>query len=52
LESLLSSIPDPFESWGPQREEGQLFSVLSPYALDDRIRIFSAIDPLCIVVSG
>jgi hypothetical protein len=30
LKTLLGSIPDPFETWVPTREEGQLFNVLSP----------------------
>jgi hypothetical protein len=30
LEPLAMSIPDPFDAYGPPKEEGQLFSVLSP----------------------
>jgi hypothetical protein len=30
LEPLVSSIPDPFDSYGPPKEDGQLFSVLAP----------------------
>lgn len=30
LEPLVSSIPDPFDSYGPPKEEGQIFSVLAP----------------------
>ena len=25
------SIPDPFDSYGPPKEDGQIFSVLAPY---------------------
>jgi len=31
LEPLVMSIPDPFDSYGPPKEEGQIFSVLAPY---------------------
>lgn len=34
LEPLVMSIPDPFDSYGPPKEEGQIFSVLSPLHLD------------------
>jgi hypothetical protein len=30
LEPLVMSIPDPFDSYGPPKEEGQIFSVLAP----------------------
>lgn len=30
LEPLVMSIPDPFDAYGPPKEEGQIFSVLSP----------------------
>jgi len=26
------SVPDPFDSYGPPKEDGQIFSVLAPYA--------------------
>lgn len=31
LEPLVMSIPDPFDSYGPPKEDGQIFSVLAPY---------------------
>ena len=31
LEPLVMSIPDPFNSYGPPKEDGQIFSVLAPY---------------------
>ncbi|KLT46010.1 hypothetical protein CC85DRAFT_90983 [Cutaneotrichosporon oleaginosum] len=34
LEPLVMSIPDPFDSYGPPKEEGQIFSVLSPLHID------------------
>ncbi|KAL1410327.1 hypothetical protein Q8F55_004334 [Vanrija albida] len=34
LEPLVMSIPDPFDAYGPPKEEGQIFSVLSPLGLD------------------
>lgn len=30
LEPLVLSIPDPFDSYGPPKEDGQIFSVLAP----------------------
>ena len=30
LEPLVMSIPDPFDSYGPPKEEGHIISVLSP----------------------
>lgn len=30
LEPLVMSIPDPFDAYGPPKEEGQIFSVLAP----------------------
>lgn len=30
LEPMLSSIPDPFDAYGPPKEEGRIISVLSP----------------------
>lgn len=30
LEPLVMSIPDPFDSYGPPKEDGQIFSVLAP----------------------
>lgn len=30
LEPIVSSIPDPFDAYGPPKEEGRIFSVLSP----------------------
>lgn len=30
LEPLVSSIPDPFDSYGPPKEEGHIISVLAP----------------------
>ncbi|ORX33655.1 hypothetical protein BD324DRAFT_209742 [Kockovaella imperatae] len=35
LEPLVMSIPDPFDSYGPPKEEGQIISVLSPLGLMD-----------------
>ncbi|WRT65652.1 uncharacterized protein IL334_002597 [Kwoniella shivajii] len=35
LEPLVMSIPDPFDSYGPPKEEGQIFSVLAPLGLLD-----------------
>ncbi|WVF67156.1 hypothetical protein IAT40_001902 [Kwoniella sp. CBS 6097] len=35
LEPLIMSIPDPFDSYGPPKEEGQIFSVLAPLGLLD-----------------
>ncbi|BEJ13341.1 hypothetical protein CspHIS471_0305150 [Cutaneotrichosporon sp. HIS471] len=34
LEPLVMSIPDPFDAYGPPKEEGQIFSVLSPLHID------------------
>ena len=31
LEPLVVSIPDPFDSYGPPKEDGQIFSVLAPW---------------------
>lgn len=31
LEPLVMSVPDPFDSYGPPKEDGQIFSVLAPY---------------------
>ncbi|WVQ94753.1 hypothetical protein IAU59_001834 [Kwoniella sp. CBS 9459] len=36
LEPLIMSIPDPFDSYGPPKEEGQIFSVLAPLGLLDK----------------
>ncbi|KIJ56535.1 hypothetical protein M422DRAFT_217972 [Sphaerobolus stellatus SS14] len=33
LESMVQSIPDPFDSYGPPKKEGQLFSILTPLAM-------------------
>ncbi|KZT32122.1 hypothetical protein SISSUDRAFT_994379 [Sistotremastrum suecicum HHB10207 ss-3] len=33
LEPMLSSIPDPFDSYGPPKPEGQIFSVLQPLGI-------------------
>lgn len=30
LEPLVMSVPDPFDSYGPPKEDGQIFSVLAP----------------------
>lgn len=30
LEPMVMSIPDPFDAYGPPKEEGQIFSVLAP----------------------
>lgn len=30
LEPLVMSVPDPFDSYGPPKEEGKIFSVLAP----------------------
>ena len=30
LEPMVTSIPDPFDSYGPPKEDGQIFSVLAP----------------------
>ncbi|WWC97005.1 hypothetical protein V866_003882 [Kwoniella sp. B9012] len=35
LEPLVMSIPDPFDSYGPPKEDGQIFSVLAPLGLLD-----------------
>ncbi|WVQ83624.1 hypothetical protein IAT38_005765 [Cryptococcus sp. DSM 104549] len=35
LEPLVMSIPDPFDAYGPPKEEGQIFSVLAPLGLLD-----------------
>ncbi|KAI9632553.1 uncharacterized protein MKK02DRAFT_40858 [Dioszegia hungarica] len=37
LEPLVSSVPDPFDSYGPPKEEGQIFSVLAPLGMMDSI---------------
>ncbi|WVR03845.1 hypothetical protein IAU60_000842 [Kwoniella sp. DSM 27419] len=37
LEPLVMSIPDPFDSYGPPKEEGQIFSVLSPLGMLDSL---------------
>lgn len=33
LESMLLSVPDPFDTYGPQKSEEQIFSILPPLAL-------------------
>jgi hypothetical protein len=33
LEPMLQSIPDPFDSYGPPREEDQIFSILPPLSI-------------------
>lgn len=33
LEPMVMSIPDPFDSYGPPKDEGQIFSVLAPLGL-------------------
>ena len=33
LETMVQSIPDPFDSYGPPKKEGQLFSILTPLAM-------------------
>ena len=33
LETMVQSIPDPFDSYGPPQKEGQLFSILAPLAM-------------------
>ncbi|KAF8524718.1 hypothetical protein JB92DRAFT_2878836 [Gautieria morchelliformis] len=33
LETMVQSIPDPFDSYGPPKQEGQLFSILAPLAM-------------------
>ncbi|EIW66623.1 hypothetical protein TREMEDRAFT_15956, partial [Tremella mesenterica DSM 1558] len=35
LEPLVMSIPDPFDTYGPPKEDGQIFSVLAPLGLLD-----------------
>ncbi|RSH94613.1 hypothetical protein EHS25_004417 [Saitozyma podzolica] len=35
LEPLVMSIPDPFDAYGPPKEEGQIFSVLAPLGMLD-----------------
>ncbi|ODO06371.1 hypothetical protein L198_01603 [Cryptococcus wingfieldii CBS 7118] len=35
LEPMVMSIPDPFDAYGPPKEEGQIFSVLAPLGLLD-----------------
>ncbi|ORY27456.1 hypothetical protein BCR39DRAFT_538086 [Naematelia encephala] len=35
IEPLVMSIPDPFDSYGPPKEEGQIFSVLAPLGILD-----------------
>ncbi|OWZ65273.1 hypothetical protein AYX15_03221 [Cryptococcus neoformans] len=35
LEPMVMSIPDPFDAYGPPKEEGQIFSVLAPLSLLD-----------------
>ncbi|KAK4688074.1 hypothetical protein P7C73_g2047, partial [Tremellales sp. Uapishka_1] len=35
IEPLIMSIPDPYDSYGPPREDGQIFSVLAPLGLLD-----------------
>lgn len=34
LETMVQSIPDPFDSYGPPKQEGQLFSILTPLAMN------------------
>lgn len=37
LEPLVMSVPDPFDSYGPPKEDGQIFSVLAPYVPDPEL---------------
>jgi hypothetical protein len=32
------SVPDPFDSYGPPKEDGQIFSVLAPYVPQTNLR--------------
>ncbi|KAF8528866.1 hypothetical protein BU17DRAFT_37286 [Hysterangium stoloniferum] len=33
LETMVQTIPDPFDSYGPPKKDGQLFSILAPLAM-------------------